>query len=104
MLVLSDTVDSSTFSVSKTPIDLGGLLKDDVIYFKVRSKSANEFFTYSDYSISNSISVVSSGLINVRINNTWVSGQLYIRDNNDNWVEASAVYVRDNNDVWQQSS
>ena len=98
--VIGTTTDTE---VDKTPSDLSGLSKGDIIKFRVRANGDNSTFN-SSFSGYKQVTIVSSGVMYVRVSDTWKEGQVYIRDSNDVWHEASGVYVRDSNDDWKESS
>lgn len=84
----------------------GGLEKGDKLYAEVvaYSYNAKNERLDADKVVSNSITIVSSGVMFTNIgNNTWKEGQAYIKIDDTTWKEATGVYICEGNNKWKES-
>lgn len=77
------------------------LQKDDDINVWVTAYGQSSYNNISAALPSDTIRVVSAGIVKIKVNNQWKEGQVWIK-NNGSWIEADEVYVKTNG-VWKSS-
>ena len=94
----SGTGTSMTFYPAKNGIKPGDKIK---IAIHAYTKNGAGTRLYSDYSMSDEVTVKHAGIMNVKVNGTWKEGQVWVKVSGA-WKEAEAVYTKVSG-AWKES-
>ena len=94
--------DSQTLSTTYNFHNLSVKLnKGDVLQFKLYAQGKSAYNNISQTAQSPKVTVVSAGVIKIKINGNWTEGQVWIK-NGGIWKEATEVFIK-NNGKWNSS-